>query len=366
MTAAGPNDDGATPNDDLPSGAPRRPVRGLDDETLAAYALDALDPDELASIEARLAIDPSAAQRAATMREVVGRLHPLEPVDDLPVSSTVLANALSRRAGGRSLLSPPSAPAVGAIHREIATDAERFVATLIGADLARPTRLGATVGQLVAHLIGQLERTATELGQGTFPTVDDESYEHWTATTPYIATHAASDGATLAAALADVNRRIIAAVAALDSSDAFGDPRTIGSPASRVLGKSFELWMHIDDVRLALDQRPSVPTAGVVLAICNLATDVMPYGMGATGNAQAGRTMRVVLTGPGGGTWMCALAPGEPPAAQSDATLVADAVMFCRLFHRQVAPERVVVAVDGDRALVDAALVGAQYFAENT
>ena len=337
-----------------------------DDDTLAAWALDALDPDELAAVEAQLASDPSMAARAMAMREVVGRLHPLDHDDEQPSADTVLASALSVRGRGPSLLSPPLAFTVGAIHRELAASGERFVATLTGADLARPTRLGATVGQLLAHLVGQLERTATELGQGTFPTIDDDSYEHWTATAPYLAAHAASDSASFATALADVNGRVIAAIDVLEGSDAFGDPRAIGSLANRVLGKSFELWMHIDDVRLALGQPPTAPSSGAVLAVCNLATDVLPYGMAATGTAVAGRTLRVVLTGPGGGTWMCALAPGEQPAAQSDAALVADAVMFCRLFHRQVAPESVVSAVDGDRALVDAALVGAQYFAENT
>jgi len=363
MTAAGPNDGGATPRRTTPPVPLPLP---LDDDTLAAWALDALEPNELAAVEAQLADDPSATERAMTMLEVVGRLHPLDAVDEHPGPASVVASALSQRDGGRSLLSPPLAPAIGTVHRELAADAERYIATLTAADLGQPTRLDATVGQLVAHLIGQLERTATDLGRGTFPALDEDSYQHWTATAPYVSAHATSDGATLAAALADVNGRIIAALDALDGSDALGDLRTIGSLASRVLGKSFELWMHVDDVRLALGQRPSVPSPGTVLAVCNLATDVLPYGMAATGNALTGRTLRVVLTGPGGGTWMCALAPGQQPASQSDAVLVADAVMFCRMFHRQVPLERVVLAVDGDQAVVDAALVGAQYFAENT
>jgi hypothetical protein len=104
-----------------------------------------------------------------------------------------------------------------------------------------------------------------------------------------------------------------------------------------------------------------------VLALCELATGLVPLGMAVTGNARPGRTVRVVLTGPGGGTWRC---PGDPGEAagddDDDAMLVSDAVTFCRLFHKQVATDAVALFVEGDHDVVDALLAGAQAFAERT
>ena len=64
----------------------------------------------------------------------------------------------------------------------------------------------------------------------------------------------------------------------------------------------------------------------------------------------AGRTARIVLTGPGGGTWDTALGLGETPG-EPDATLVLDVVDYCRLAARRLAPDEVRFTAEGDEVL---------------
>ncbi|MDH3682406.1 MAG: hypothetical protein OEV40_20935 [Acidimicrobiia bacterium] len=59
-----------------------------------------------------------------------------------------------------------------------------------------------------------------------------------------------------------------------------------------------------------------------------------------------GKSLRVTLTGPGGGSWVLGL--GRSPVdelAQADATLVADVINFCRLTADRVRPPQSLAAL---------------------
>ena len=66
--------------------------------------------------------------------------------------------------------------------------------------------------------------------------------------------------------------------------------------------------------------------------------------------------VRLVLTGPGGGTWDVTM--GSPPAAASVA-IVTDAVGFCRLAANRVTPADLNVSVTGDPVRAAAVLAAA-------
>jgi hypothetical protein len=87
----------------------------------------------------------------------------------------------------------------------------------------------------------------------------------------------------------------------------------------------------------------------------------MPFGLAVGGAQVAGRTARIVLTGPGGGTWDQPLGLGET-AGEPDTTLVLDVVDYCRLAARRLTPDDVTVTVEGDAALARQVLVGAGVF----
>jgi hypothetical protein len=87
--------------------------------------------------------------------------------------------------------------------------------------------------------------------------------------------------------------------------------------------------------------------------------------MALAGRPAEGRTARIVLTGPGGGTWVQPLGLGEEAAAggEVDVVVEADAVEFCRLAAKRLDPDDLPHRASGDGDLLADVLVGARVFA---
>jgi uncharacterized protein (TIGR03083 family) len=118
----------------------------------------------------------------------------------------------------------------------------------------------------------------------------------------------------------------------------------------------FELWTHADDVRRATGRPLVAPDEGRLGLMTDLAVRVLPLGMLARGEAPgAGRTVRLVLTGAGGGTWVQPLGLGEP-AGDPDVRIVADAVEFCRVAAQRLDPAALAATITGDEELGRAVL----------
>lgn len=332
------------------------------DALCAAYAFDTLDATARARVETWAADDPVLAARLRRLGDTVAALM---TVDDVPAGAPPLAlldRTRAARRAGRSLLSPDAPASLAEAHGRRADAMATLVASLDHGDWAAPTRFGRPVRDVVAHLVAQLERTAGELGAGTF-TVADDDYDHWRSTEPFVARYATGETAPLVVALADVNARL-----ATSWSAAVGDPRDLSTPAARALGRVFELWMHADDVRVATGRAVEVPDAATLLTMCTLAADALPITMMLSEREHAGAVARLVLTGVGGGVWLTPLAAGETVSADAvgDVTIVAEAHEFCRLFHRQVDAADVVRAVEGDAALARDVFAAAGVLAEAT
>jgi hypothetical protein len=99
-------------------------------------------------------------------------------------------------------------------------------------------------------------------------------------------------------------------------------------------------------------------------ALCQLAADATPLGMTVTGRAAAGKTLRLVLTGPGGGTFVRPMAYGDTASGAGELLIIAAAVDFCRLAGKMLDPADFDFSADGDVELVDAVFAGARTFAE--
>lgn len=83
-----------------------------------------------------------------------------------------------------------------------------------------------------------------------------------------------------------------------------------------------------------------------------------------TGGRAPGKTLRLVLTGAGGGTFVRPMAYHETASSASDLVIVADAADFCRLAGKLIDPADFVYHAEGDLELVDAVFAGARAFAE--
>ena len=124
----------------------------------------------------------------------------------------------------------------------------------------------------------------------------------------------------------------------------------------------FEVWTHSDDIRRAIGRPVEAPDTSRLRLMSNIAVRALPLGLLLAGIDDSGRTVRVVLTGDGGGEWVQPLTLGAEPGPP-DATVVADVVDFCRLAAQRLGPAEIPHRIEGDDQVVRDVLVGAQVFA---
>jgi uncharacterized protein (TIGR03083 family) len=126
--------------------------------------------------------------------------------------------------------------------------------------------------------------------------------------------------------------------------------------AAFLVVRAFEFWTHGNDIRQATGREPARPDDATLQLMTELAAQMVPVGVRLTSGADLARPLRLVLTGAGGGVWDLGPADGRSAAT---ARIVTDAVAFCRLVARRLAPSDVAMDVWGDRQLIDTVLAGA-------
>jgi uncharacterized protein (TIGR03083 family) len=123
--------------------------------------------------------------------------------------------------------------------------------------------------------------------------------------------------------------------------------------------RSFEIWTHDEDIRRALGRDEVDPDPEVLTRMTSLATLLLPAGIAAATNgskALSGASARLVLTGPGGGSWDIPLqgrgVSRARPGARIDGHIVVDSAAFCRVVANRADRERsgAVISQDGDVA----------------
>ena len=126
-------------------------------------------------------------------------------------------------------------------------------------------------------------------------------------------------------------------------------------PASTLLVvRAFELWTHENDIRQAIGWDASVPDPSTLRLMTDLAARLLPQaGAGLPGPLD----VRLVLTGPGGGTWDVTVG-GQPPGT-AEVAIVTNAVGFCRLAANRIAPAELDVNITGDPGRAAAVLAAA-------
>ena len=149
-----------------------------------------------------------------------------------------------------------------------------------------------------------------------------------------------------------VQARHRAADRTLDLVRAAGDPcaevavHGMRLPLSAVLVvRAFELWTHENDIRRAAGLPASVPDPSTLSLMTRLAARLLPHAAARTGLHEP-VNVRLVLTGPGGGTWDIAV--GESPPDPVSIRIIADAAGFCRLVANRATPANLDLHVTGD------------------
>jgi len=268
----------------------------------------------------------------------------------------VLAASLRARDAGRPVPDAPEISAVEAYTRA----ASAFYATLCllsEDDWRTPALRDLDVQGLVGHLTG-VEYDVHRALAGD-PAVADAN--HIESTQAAAVRQAVCMPARTRAEWRRAADRTLDLIRATQSADHQARVALYGMrlPVSTLLVvRAFELWTHENDIRQAVRWEGSVPDPSTLRLMTDLAARLLPQA--GAGLPESG-DVRLVLTGPGGGTWDVTVG-GGPPAVAAIA-IVTDAVGFCRLAANRATPAELEVDVTGDAARAATVLAAASTLA---
>jgi uncharacterized protein (TIGR03083 family) len=325
------------------------------DEIVAAFALDACDADEMDAVERYVAAHPAAASEIERLRTVAAGLaasDALAPPRD--VRASVLSVARERRAPRTK--TPTEAHAE--IEATLADLLDEVLNDLPESVLDRVTTNGLSVRGLVAHLAAMESLLAQWMGVPTLPEISIEGVENRTA-----AVLDATSGWPLLDVIALWRRSTAAVRAAVPGVGPMVPWFTSETPTDlAVLVSAFEIWTHTDDIRRAIGRPLGTPSAAALHTMAEGSMTMVPVALEASGLERAGRTARIELTGPGGGTWTVPMqvggAVGEP-----DVAITLPLVEWCRRFSERLEVDELDIEVHGDRRLADDLVAAASVFA---
>jgi uncharacterized protein (TIGR03083 family) len=134
--------------------------------------------------------------------------------------------------------------------------------------------------------------------------------------------------------------------------------------------RSFEIWTHDEDIRRALGRAEIDPDPEILTRMTGLATTMLPVGIALTREGfrdgavhDTDTSARLVLTGPGGGSWDVPLQSRAvrraAPGARIDGHIVVDSAAFCRVVANRADGESSGAVVSQDAGVADLLLRGA-------
>ncbi len=333
------------------------------EELLGAYAIDACDLDETEAIDRYLEQDPTLAREAERLRRAaawIGATEALEPPAGL--RGSILASARSRSSERGGSGSPPAAThdsldlylgqtrALADVVDEVADD-----------QLELDTWNGLSVRDLVVHCAAQESLVAQLIGEPTLPAVTEIDIERRTSEVLD-----EFEGRSIDDTMALWERSVETMRAwARDPANRDASVSWLGGeiPMRDVLAiRSFESWIHADDIRRALGRPLASPPARHLSLMSDLSGRTTGFGLLMVGRSRPDKTARLVLTGDGGGDWLIAMG-GREAGAVPDVTVTADVVDWCRLVGERLAPDELDCTVDGDADLADDLFAAASAFA---
>jgi uncharacterized protein (TIGR03083 family) len=278
------------------------------------------------------------------------------------LQATVQTAALQTRPAGRP---SPGAPDITPLeaYRRSAITVDQLVDALTDDEWRRHALRDMDVQGLIGHLIGVEHHFRAGAGLGD---PIEEAEHHIASTQPFVD---AQTGRPPAATRAEFRALIDRTLTDLDRAgeDVMAGPATMHGITlplgSFLVVRAFEMWTHADDIRRAIGRPVAEPDASSLQLMTSLAVALLPAGMAGAERDAGGRSVRLVLTGKGGGTWPTVLA-ADGPAGDGDALepsvrIVADAVAFCRLIANREDQDTFPAQVSGDEDLARDLFAGA-------
>ncbi len=252
----------------------------------------------------------------------------------------VLDASLGKRPPGRYTPAPPPITALEALSRA----SESFgivLAALTDVQWRLPVLRDLDIQGLVGHLIG-VEGDVQRSLRGDADVADAD---HVGSTQPAAESHLGEPPADTLRAWREAVAGSLAGFGSMDPESPVALHTMRLRAGSLMLVRTFELWAHENDIRQVTGQRSSVPDDSTLTLMTDLAARSLPVGAART-QLRAPVDLRLVLTGPGGGTWTVHLGPetGSP----AELGVVTDAIGFCRLAANRLDPGDLKVDPTGD------------------
>jgi uncharacterized protein (TIGR03083 family) len=327
-------------------------------ELLAARALHASVPSEDLKIDAFVARDPAAAAELARLETAaawIGATEALTPPPALRASVLAAARARSRA----------TAVTTDELTRIYLRETRAFgalVPTLAAADLAARTANGLSVRDLVIHLAAMETMVAEGLGHGASILDAGTDVEGRTAT--FVEAFALQP---IDAVLAIWREAITGVTEWAATGTPTGLLPWLGIEVRRdtlLVSRTFETWIHANDIRRAVGRSLEHPPAAQLHRMADFSMRNLPAWLDVVGRGHPGRTARVVLTGPGGGSWLVPLtSDGSRAVEAADVVLELDLIDWCHRVGERVSTEAIAVRVTGDAALANDVLEAASALA---
>ncbi len=343
---------------------------------LGAWALSACSSAETAAVEEHLTGCGQCAEEALRLRDAVGLLHPQGGLDlDPALRSQVLDSCLARRPA-RTAIPGWAAPydaetaRFDALLRDMADAEWRAAVRLRWFDGERIVTRQTTVEGVLGHLLAVDGLVACALGLADpigaaaaagdrDPTARTTAY--WRSAPPGPA------GATSRMARGrwrEQSRTLIRAVSRA-APGAARLPVSYGRFSmpmrAALLERAFECWVHAGDVAEAVDYPHPPPDGPHLRQMIALSARMLPEtiavmreaGLLPAGDAP-GRTVRLEIEGPGGGTWDVPLDPAGAAHARGEtvAYVALEEAEFCRLAAGHITPMDAAAGQHGDRQAV--------------
>ncbi|WP_214417186.1 maleylpyruvate isomerase family mycothiol-dependent enzyme, partial [Sphaerisporangium fuscum] len=230
------------------------------------------------------------------------------------------------------------------------------------ADWSRTIVEGWTLRELVGHLAATDSLLAVEVGAppaGPPPVTSDVPAR----TAELIEYARGRSPEEMRAGWRGQAEAICARVAELDAST----PVTLGGVAfpvgDHLLGRMLETWIHTDDAATVMGLGLPLPLAEHIHPVADFCARLLPWTMLLSGADGAGRAVRLVLTGPGGGSWHVPLDVGRVAVPDDgspvDAEIACETVDLCFLLGGRRTPSDFPAGIRGDAALAAEVLAAA-------
>jgi uncharacterized protein (TIGR03083 family) len=330
------------------------------DDLLAAYALNACEPDEVERIERHLASDPQARAELARLSTAASWIGATEALTPPPALRTHLLAAARVRG--------PAGPRTGdgalALFGDLADRLDAVARGLGAGDLGAATANGLSVRDLLIHLAAMESLVAAALTETIPPVVASEEIEARTAAfVEVFALRPLDEVRTLWRESVDT----ILAWGAAGHPQGFVPWFGQELPRDIILTiRAFETWIHTDDIRRALGRPLEPPRPSQLHLMATFSIESLPAWLVLADRTHPGRVARVVLTGAGGGSWLVNLGAEETAVADdapADVTLEVDVVDWCHRIGERITTDAIPVRVLGDAALATDILESASVLA---